>query len=495
MIVRWPKQPIAWRSKVTEQNNSAASNKKSAQRVPMREQPAAVRARNFEEVPLGYSMEEAVAEAARCLGCKKPLCVTGCPVEVNIPAFVTAIARGDMREAIRVLKRTNSLPAICGRVCPQETQCEIQCVLGRKGMPVAIGNLERFAADWERQQGQMEVPQQAEPSGYRVAIVGSGPAGLTCAGDLVRMGHEVTILEALHEPGGVLVYGIPEFRLPKDIVRQEIDALRQGGARIELNSVVGKLDTLDELLQEFDAVFVGTGAGPPKFKEIPGENLVGVYSANEYLTRANLMRSYQWPASGTPPVMSDTVVVIGGGNVAMDAARTALRLGAKRVVLAYRRSAEEMPARAAEIHHAEEEGIEFMMLTDPIEVLGDDRGRVRAVRCLRMELGEADASGRRRPVTIKGSEFEIPCDTVIPALGNSPNPLIARTTPALKVGKWGNIEAEDATGRTSMDGVYAGGDVVTGAATVIEAMGAGRRAARSIDEYVRQKQPRQVGSV
>ncbi len=476
---------------MSSQNNNAETKKKvQAQRVPMREQAADVRARNFDEVPLGYSMEEAVAEAARCLGCKKPLCVTGCPVEVNIPGFVQAIARGDMREAIHLLKQSNSLPAICGRVCPQETQCEIQCVLGRKGMPVAIGNLERFAADWEREQGEMAVPERAAPSGYRVGIVGSGPAGLTCAGELIRMGHEVVIMEALHEPGGVLVYGIPEFRLPKEIVRKEIDALRQAGARIELNSVVGKLDTLDELLEEFDAVFVGTGAGLPKFKEIPGENLVGVYSANEYLTRANLMRSYQWPQSGTPPVKSQAVVVIGGGNVAMDAARTALRLGAGRVVLSYRRSAEEMPARTAEIHHAEEEGVEFMMLTDPIEVLGDDKGRVRAVKCLRMELGEPDASGRRRPVAVEGSEFEIPCDTVIPALGNSPNPLIARTTAALKVGKWGNIEAEDATGRTSMAGVYAGGDVVTGAATVIEAMGAGRRAAKSMDEYMRGHEPR-----
>ena len=463
---------------------SESKKTERAGRTPMREQPAEQRRKNFDEVPHGYSFEEAVAEAKRCLGCKKPLCVTGCPVEVDIPAFIGAIAEGDVGKAIEVLKSTNTLPAVCGRVCPQEEQCEIRCLVGKKGLPVAVGNLERFAADWEREQGEARPPAVAAPTGRRVAIVGSGPAGLTCAGELVRQGHEVAIFEALHEPGGVLVYGIPEFRLPKRIVRVEIDNLKKMGVKIELNSVVGKLDTVDELLAEYDAVFIGAGAGLPKFKEIPGENLVGVYSANEYLTRANLMRSYQWPQSGTPPVRSRRVVVIGGGNVAMDSARTALRLGAEKVILAYRRSAEEMPARRAEVHHAQEEGIEFMMLTDPIEVLGDEKGRVRAVRCLRMELGEPDQSGRRRPVVVKGSEFEIECDTVIPALGNSPNPLVARSTPGLKLGKWGNIEADTATGRTSREGVFAGGDIVTGAATVIEAMGAGRRAARAIHEYV-----------
>ena len=459
-------------------------------RVPMRERPPADRVGNFDEVPRGYSLEEAFAEAGRCLGCKKPLCVAGCPVEIDIPGFVGAIARGDMRAAVDILKRTNTLPAICGRVCPQEDQCEVRCVLARTGEPVAIGNLERFAADWERQQGDVRMPEPAAPTGRRVAVVGSGPAGLTCAGELVRRGHEVTVFEALHEPGGVLTYGIPEFRLPKAIVQAEIDNLRRMGVRIETNAVVGKLDTVDELLEEFDAVFIGTGAGAPKFKGIPGENLVGVYSANEYLTRANLMRSYQWPRSGTPPIRSRRVVVIGGGNVAMDAARTALRLGAEEVVLAYRRSRDEMPARDAEIHHAEQEGIEFQLLVDPIEVLGDSEGRVRGVRCLRMALGEPDASGRRRPVPIDGSEFEIACDTVIPALGNEPNPLIRRTTPGLAVGRWGNIEVSAETGETSRPGVFAGGDVVTGGATVIEAMGAARSAAAAIHAYVMARPPK-----
>ena len=456
----------------------------------MREQPAAVRARNFDEVPLGYTLDEAIEEASRCLGCKKPLCVMGCPVEIDIPGFVGALARGDVQAAIDILKRTNQLPAVCGRVCPQEQQCEIRCVLGRKGSPVAIGNLERFAADWEREQGRVKVPPVAAATGRHVAVVGSGPAGLTCAGELARRGHRVTVFEALHESGGVLTYGIPEFRLPKRIVQAEIDALRKLGVTITLNAVVGKLDTVDELLEEYDAVFVGSGAGAPRFKNIPGENLVGVYSANEYLTRANLMRSYQWPQSGTPPIRSRRVVVIGGGNVAMDAARMALRLGAEKVILAYRRSREEIPARAAEIHHAEEEGVELALLVDPIAVLGDEKGRVRGVRCLRMALGEPDASGRRRPVEVPGSEFEIECDTVIPALGNDPNPLIARTTPNLAVGKRGNIEADAVTGLTSRQGVFAGGDVVTGAATVIEAMGAGRRAAAAIHEYVMAKPPK-----
>jgi glutamate synthase (NADPH) small chain len=468
---------------------SDQKNKKTADRVPMREQSPEVRARNFDEVPLGYSLEEAIAEASRCLGCKKPLCVAGCPVEIDIPGFVRAIARGDIRVAIDILKNTNQLPAVCGRVCPQETQCEVRCILGRKSTPIAIGNLERFAADWERKQGDVSLPEVAETTERRVAVVGSGPAGLTCAGELARRGHEVTVFEALHESGGVLTYGIPEFRLPKQIVQAEIAGIRKLGVTLETNSVVGKLDTVDELLEEYDAVFIGSGAGAPRFKGIPGENLVGVYSANEYLTRANLMRSYQWPTAGTPPIRSQRVVVIGGGNVAMDSARTALRLGAEKVILAYRRSRDEMPARDAEIHHAEEEGIDLLLLVDPIEVLSDEKSRVRGVRCLKMALGEPDASGRRRPVAIEGSEFEIECDTVIPALGNDPNPLIARTTPGLATGKWGNIEADEATGSTSREGVFAGGDVVTGAATVIEAMGAGRKAARAIHEYVMSRPP------
>ncbi|NIA21848.1 MAG: NADPH-dependent glutamate synthase [Anaerolineaceae bacterium] len=468
------------------------NSKDKAQRQPMPEQPACERVRNFDEVPYGYDPETAAAEAARCLKCKKPLCVTGCPVEVDIPGFVSAIAEGDVARAIRILKETNALPAICGRVCPQETQCEARCILGKKGTAVAIGNLERFAADWEREQGQVDVPETAESTGRRIAVVGSGPAGLTCAGELVRRGHEVIIFEALHAAGGVLVYGIPEFRLPKSIVKAEIDILRKMGVQIQLNAVVGKLDTIEELLEQFDAVFIGTGAGLPKFKNIPGENLVGVYSANEYLTRANLMRSYLWPASGTPPIRSRRVVVIGGGNVAMDSARTAVRLGAEKVILAYRRSGEEMPARAPEIHHAEQEGVEFALLVDPIEVLGDAADHVRGLLCLKMKLGEPDDSGRRRPLPIEGSEFEIECDTVIPALGNDPNPLIGRTTEGLKVGKWGNIEADLETGRTNLEGVYAGGDIVTGAATVIEAMGAGRKAAGAISEYVMSRKPKGV---
>ena len=460
-----------------------------ADRVEMRQRPAAERAGDFDEVPLGYSLDEAVAEAERCLECKKPLCVQGCPVEIDIPGFVGAIACGDIRRAVDILKSANTLPAVCGRVCPQETQCEIRCVLGRKAAPVAIGNLERFAADWEREADEVHVPEVAQATGRCVAVVGSGPAGLTCAGELARRGHAVTVFEALHEPGGVLTYGIPEFRLPKRIVQAEIDTLRKMGVRIQINAVVGKLDTVDELLDEFDAVFIGSGAGAPQFKDIPGENLVGVYSANEYLTRANLMRSYRWPQSGTPPIRSQRVVVIGGGNVAMDSARTAVRLGAEKVILAYRRSRDEMPARAPEIHHAEEEGVAFELLIDPVEVLGDAKGRVRAVRCLRMQLGEPDASGRRRPVPVEGSEFEIPCDTVIPALGNAPNPLIPRTTPGLTTGKWGNIEADAETGRTSLARVFAGGDVVTGAATVIEAMGAGRAAARAIHDTIMARPP------
>jgi glutamate synthase (NADPH/NADH) small chain len=454
----------------------------------MPERPAAERVRDFEEVPLGYTEELARQEAARCLGCKKPQCATGCPVEVDIPAFIAVVAEGDFEEAARLLHAANRLPAICGRVCPQEDQCEKVCVLAKKAGSVAIGNLERFIADWARGKGLSVHSDRAPRTGRRVAVVGSGPAGLTCAGELAARGHEVTVFEALHAPGGVLVYGIPEFRLPKAIVASEVGALRALGVRFELNAVVGKRETVDELLEEenFDAVFIGTGAGAPRFLGVPGENLAGVYSANEYLTRSNLMRAYE-PDSPTPILRAKRVCVVGGGNVAMDSARTALRLGAEEVVLVYRRSRAEMPARAAEIHHAEEEGIEFRLLTNPTRILGDDAGRVRGMECLRMELGEPDESGRRRPVPVEGSGHEIACDAVVVAIGNDPNPLIGRTTPGLKLGRKGNVEADAATGATSRPGVFAGGDIVTGAATVIEAMGAGRRAAAAIDAYLRGK--------
>jgi len=454
-------------------------------RQAMHEQPPDERVRNFREVPYGYTAEQARLEASRCLQCKRPPCIKGCPVEVKIPAFIQKIREGDFIAAGRILFEDNGLPAICGRVCPQETQCEARCVLGKKSEPVAIGRLERFAADYTREHG-TEPIHPTQPTGRRVAVVGSGPAGLTCAADLARLGHEVTIFEAFHRPGGVLVYGIPEFRLPKDIVQAEVDRLKQLGVRIELNAVIGKIETIDELLEEdgFDAVFIGTGAGLPMFLGVPGENLGGVYSANEYLTRSNLMRAYEWPKYDTPIVRGRRVAVIGGGNVAMDSARTARRLGAEHVYLVYRRSRREMPARVEEVHHAEEEGIEFMFLTNPVEFLGDENGLVRAMRCQRMELGEPDESGRRRPVPIPGSEFELVVDTVIVAIGNRPNPLIPSTTPDLKTGRKGTIVADPETGQTSKPRVFAGGDIVTGAATVIEAMGAGKRAARAIHKLL-----------
>jgi glutamate synthase (NADPH/NADH) small chain len=451
----------------------------------MREQDPKVRARNFEEVPFGYTPEEAVEEAKRCLQCKKPGCVQGCPVNVNIPGFIGQIALGNMWEAMKVMKQTNTLPAICGRVCPQESQCEGQCVVGKKNEPVAIGNLERFIADWEAQQNECVMCEMQPKTGKKVAVVGAGPAGLTVASDCAKLGHSVTIFEALHKPGGVLVYGIPEFRLPKAIVEREVNFIRSMGVELELNYVVGKLDTVDELLAKFDAVFVGTGAGLPTFMGIPGENHLGVYSANEYLTRSNLMKAYLFPKYDTPIVRGKRVATVGGGNVAMDSARTALRLGAEQSILIYRRSREEMPARNAEIHHAEQEGIEFKLLTNPVRYIADEQGWVKEVECLRMELGEPDASGRRRPVAVKGSEFRIPVDTVVVAIGNSPNPLIPQTTPGLEVAKHGNVVADPKTGRTSKKGVFAGGDIVTGAATVILAMGAGRLAANSMDEYLR----------
>jgi glutamate synthase (NADPH/NADH) small chain len=451
----------------------------------MREQEPKVRARNFEEVPYGYSPEEAVEEAKRCLMCKKPGCVKGCPVNINIPGFIGQIALGNFWEAMKIMKQTNTLPAICGRVCPQETQCEGQCVLGKKNEPVAVGNLERFIADWEAKQSECVMCEMQPKTGKKVAVVGAGPAGLTVASDCAKMGHSVTMFEALHKPGGVLVYGIPEFRLPKAIVEREVKFVTSMGVGLELNHVVGKLKSVDELLKEFDAVFVGTGAGQPSFMNIPGENSLGVYSANEYLTRSNLMKAYLFPKYDTPIVRGKRVATVGGGNVAMDSARTALRLGADKSILIYRRSREEMPARSAEVHHAEQEGIEFNLLTNPVRYIADEKGWVKAVECLRMELGEPDASGRRRPVPVKGSEFQIPVDTVVVAIGNSPNPLIPQTTPGLEVAKHGNVVADPKTGRTSKKGVFAGGDIVTGAATVILAMGAGRIAANSIDEYLK----------
>jgi glutamate synthase (NADPH/NADH) small chain len=455
-------------------------------RQKMPEQKPEVRAKNFDEVPFGYDDDTAIKEAQRCLQCKKPKCVKGCPVDIKIPEFVGLIAEGQYRDAIGKIKETNSLPAVCGRVCPQESQCEAVCVVGKKGDPVAIGRLERFAADFERKSGEVIKPELASSTGKKVAVVGSGPAGLTVAGDLARLGHQVVIFEALHKAGGVLVYGIPEFRLPKAIVQAEVDFLKELGIEVDLNTVVGKAETLDELLANgFDAIFVGTGAGAPMFMNIPGENLIGVYSANEYLTRSNLMKAYLFPEYDTPIIKSKKVAVVGGGNVAMDSARTALRLGADEVNIIYRRSKEEMPARSEEVHHAEEEGIIFNLLTNPIRYIGDDQHRVVAVECLKMELGEPDASGRRRPVPIKGSEFTKEVDTVIVAIGNGPNPLVPDTTPDLETNKWGNIEADLKTCKTSKRGVFAGGDIVRGAATVILAMGDGKIAARSIDAYLK----------
>lgn len=454
-----------------------------AGRTAMKEQEPGVRVKNFNEVPLGYTEAEAKAEARRCLQCKKPMCVEGCPVNVKIPEFIRLVAEGKFIEAARKIKETNALPAICGRVCPQETQCEIRCILGKKGSPVAVGNLERFAADYELAHGKFVMPAMKPKNEKKVGVVGSGPAGLTTAGELVKEGFDVVIFEAFHEPGGVLVYGIPEFRLPKEIVRKEINYLEKLGVKLERNFIVGRTATIDGLMKEegFDAIFVGSGAGLPSFMHIPGENSIGVYSANEYLTRSNLMKAYKDDAD-TPIIRGRHVVTVGGGNVAMDSARTALRLGAQTSTVVYRRTETEMPARAAEIHHAKQEGIIFKLLTNPVAVLADDKGFVKGIRCIRMELGGPDESGRRRPVAVKGSEFDIECDVVIIAIGNSPNPLIPETTPDISVSKHGTIVASEADGRTSKKFVYAGGDIVTGAATVILAMGAGKAAAKSIIE-------------
>ncbi len=456
-------------------------------KVPVREQEPKVRATNFDEVCLGYNKEEAVEEAQRCLHCKNAKCVQGCPVNINIPDFIGELKEGNVEEAYKVISESSALPAICGRVCPQESQCEGKCIRGIKGEPVSIGKLERFVADWARENG-IKPPTPQEKNGKKVAVIGSGPSGLTCAGDLAKLGYDVTIFEALHEPGGVLVYGIPEFRLPKlDVVAKEVENVKSLGVKIETNVIIGKSVTIDELMDEegFEAVFIGSGAGLPMFMGIPGETAKGVFSANEYLTRNNLMKAFR-DDYDTPIVHGKKVAVVGGGNVAMDAARTALRLGAE-VHIIYRRSEAELPARAEEVHHAKEEGIIFDLLTNPTEILTDENDNVCGIRCIRMELGEPDASGRRRPVEIPGSEFDIEVDTVIMSLGTSPNPLISSTTIGLDVNRKKCIIADEETGKTSKDGVYAGGDAVTGAATVILAMGAGKAAAKGIHEFLNNK--------
>lgn len=455
-------------------------------RVPMPKQEVAVRRRNFNEVALGYTEKQAVEEASRCIQCKKPNCITGCPVGVNIPEFIRAVREGDMPEAVRIIKSTNSLPAITGRVCPQETQCEMVCALNKKGAPIAVGRLERYVADWERSHPEIEERQKKRVTfnGKKVAIVGSGPAGLTCAADLAKLGYEVTIFEALHVAGGVLMYGIPEFRLPKDVVQAEVDYVKSLGVEIKLDHVIGKIATVDELLQNgYDAVFLSPGAGAPMFLNIPGENLSGIYSANEFLTRTNLMKAYRFPEYDTPIKVGRNVAVIGGGNVAMDASRCALRLGAEGVHLIYRRSEVEMPARAEERENAKEEGVIFKLLTNPSRFIEDESGKVKAVECYEMELGEPDESGRRRPIQKPGTEFTMPVDTVIVALGTSPNPIIPSTTKGLEVTKWGTVKADEDNGRTSKGRVWCGGDMATGAATVISAMGAGKRAAADINTY------------
>ena len=451
------------------------------QKMPV--QDAKIRATNFDEVALGFSENQAIEEAKRCIQCKKPSCMKGCPVEVKIPAFLKYVAEGDFDSAIKEIKTDNALPAVCGRVCPQETQCEQVCVLSKKGASVSIGRLERFVSDRERNRGS-NVSEKPEPTGKKIAVVGSGPAGLTAAADLAKMGHSVTIFEALHEAGGVLIYGIPEFRLPKEIVRTEVEYVKKLGVTVLLDHVIGKIETVDELLSEFDAVFLGTGAGLPVFMNIDGENMNGVYSANEFLTRVNLMKSYKFPEYATPIKKGKNVVVVGGGNVAMDSARCALRLGAAQVTIVYRRGEEEMPARAEEIEHAKEEGIIFRLLTNPVRLIGDGKNWVTQVECINMHLCEPDASGRCKPAPTSGTEHKIEADVVIIAIGTSPNPLVPRTTKGLEITKHGSIVAKE-NGETTKIGVYAGGDAITGSATVISAMGAGKKAARAMDEYLK----------
>lgn len=458
-------------------------------RQPMPEQDPRRRRYNFEEVPRGYGEEAARLEASRCIQCKKPGCVEGCPVNINIPAFIKLIAEGRFIEALLKLKEQTALPAVCGRVCPQESQCEARCILGKKGEPVAIGRLERFAADYARKHGGVPDPVKATPTGKRVAVVGAGPAGITVAGELARWGHEVVMFEALHLAGGVLMYGIPQFRLPKEIVQFEINSLKRLGVTIHTDYVIGKSETVGQLLEEgFDAVFIATGAGLPVFLGIPGENAIGVFSANEFLTRANLMRAIDFPRFATSPIRPHRAVTVGGGNVAMDSARTALRLGGESTIV-YRRSKAEMPARAEEVHHAEEEGVVFHLLTNPVRIVTDAHQRVTGVECLRMELGEPDASGRRRPVAVKGSEFIVPADTVIVAIGNQPNPLVPQTAPEIATSKWGTIITDPVTMMTSRPGVFAGGDIVSGAATVISAMGQGKMAALAMHRYLMSDDP------
>ena len=467
---------------------SAAEKKKIViipTKTPMPEQEPAVRRRNFEEVPLGYTPEQARQEAERCIRCKKPSCMNGCPVNIDIPAFIGLIADGDYVGAARKIKESNCLPAICGRVCPQETQCERECSLAKKFEPVAIGRLERFAADYEREHGLIELPQRLPSNGMKIAVVGCGPAGLTVAGDLIVLGFQATIFEAFHRPGGVLMYGIPEFRLPKAIVEKEVDYLSKLGVTIEFNQVIGRSITIEELFKNlgFSAVFIGVGAGLPSFLGIPGEDFGGVYSANEYLTRSNLMKAFLFPEFDTPIVKGSTVCVVGGGNVAMDAARTAVRLGADNVYIVYRRSRAELPARAEEVHHAEQEGVVFKLLSNPVEIFGNENRMVKAIKCQEMELGEPDASGRRRPVPKKDAYFTIDTDLVIIAIGGVANPLLTKSVPGLELNRWGNIVADE-HGRTSLPRVWAGGDIVTGSATVIEAMGAGKKAAADIHNYL-----------
>jgi glutamate synthase (NADPH/NADH) small chain len=470
---------------MSDEKKPQRKRKPPTKKVPMPEQDPNVRSKNFDEVALGYTAEQAIEEANKCLQCRNPKCIGGCPVEVPIKDFILLIREEKFMEAAAKIKETNSLPAVCGRVCPQETQCEAPCIYGIRNEPIAIGRLERFVADYAREHGE-ELPDLPPKIGKKVAIVGSGPAGLTCAGDLIKLGYDVTIFEAFHKPGGVLTYGIPQFRLPKEIVMAEVEYLQKLGVELRLNYVVGKIRTIPELMEEdgYEAVFIGSGAGAPNFMRIEGMNLVTVFSANEFLSRVNLMKAYKFPEYDTPIRIGNKVAVIGGGNVAMDAARTSLRLGADEVTIVYRRSRKELPARLEEVHHAEEEGVNFHLLINPVEVLGDEKGNVIGMKCIKMELGEPDDSGRRRPIPIDGSEFVLDVDTVIVAIGNSPNPIIPKSTPGLELSKWGTIIIDEETGMTSIPGVFAGGDIVTGAATVISAMGAGKLAARGIHDYL-----------